>query len=163
MPWCVTSLTESHAIPWCVTSLPESHAMPWCVTSLPESHAMPWCVTSFPENNVTCSYISSSWYMATNPALSCHKPVGLTLEAPRKNASEKWCLLKLSAANNCLTLLTNLNIEANRLDPDQTALIGAVWSGSTLFVIKLLKHFSRREKQTTFVLIGALRVKVSIS
>ena len=26
-----------------------------------------------------------------------------------------------SAANNCLTLLTNLSIEANRVDPDQTA------------------------------------------
>ena len=27
----------------------------------------------------------------------------LTLKAPRKNASEKWRLLKSSAANNCLT------------------------------------------------------------
>ena len=46
-----------------------------------------------------------------------------------------------SAANDYLTLLTNLNIEANRVDPDQTA----------------LKYISRREKQTTFVAIGALR------
>ena len=45
------------------------------------------------------------------------------------------CLLKSSAANNCLTLLTNLSIEANRVVPDQTAPIGAVKSGSTLFVI----------------------------
>ena len=35
-------------------------------------------------------------------------------------------LLKSSAANNCLTLLTNISIEANSLDPDQTAPIGAV-------------------------------------
>ena len=35
-------------------------------------------------------------------------------------------LLKSSAANNCLTLLTNSSIEANRVDPDQTAPIGAV-------------------------------------
>ena len=35
-------------------------------------------------------------------------------------------LLKSSAANNCLTLLTNISIEANSLDPDQTAAIGAV-------------------------------------
>ena len=41
---------------------------------------------------------------------------GLTLKAPRKNES----------GNNCLTLLTNLNIEANRVDPDQIAPIGAV-------------------------------------
>ena len=31
----------------------------------------------------------------------------LTLKAPRKNGSEKCRLLKSSAANNCLTLLTN--------------------------------------------------------
>ena len=44
-----------------------------------------------------------------------------------------------------------LNIEANSVDPEQTAPIGAVLSG--------FSHFSRREKQTTFVAIGALRVK----
>ena len=33
--------------------------------------------------------------------------LNLTLKAPRKNASEKLRLLKLLAANNCLTLLTN--------------------------------------------------------
>ena len=60
----------------------------------------------------------------------------LTLKTPRKNASEKYVLLKSSAANNCLTLLTHLSIEANRVDPDHTAPIGAVWSGSTLFVIE---------------------------
>ena len=41
------------------------------------------------------------------------------------------------------------------MEQDQTT--GAVRSGSTLFVKKLLTHFSRRRKQTTFVLIGALR------
>ena len=46
----------------------------------------------------------------------------LTVKAPRKNASEKWYLLKSSAADNYLTLLTNLNIGVNRVDPDQTAL-----------------------------------------
>ena len=50
----------------------------------------------------------------------------LTVKAPRKNASEKLRLLKLSAANNYLTLLTNLSIEAKTVDPDQTAPIGAV-------------------------------------
>ena len=34
----------------------------------------------------------------------------------------------------CKTVLTNLSIEANSVDPDQTAPIGAVWSGSTMFV-----------------------------
>ena len=32
------------------------------------------------------------------------------------------------------SILTNLSIEANNVDPDQTAPIGAVWSGSTMFV-----------------------------
>ena len=59
----------------------------------------------------------AQWYKR-----SCH----LTLKAPRKNSSEKLRLLKSSAANNCLTLLTNLSIEANMVDPDQTAPIGAV-------------------------------------
>ena len=49
----------------------------------------------------------------------------LTLKAPRKNASEKWRPLKSSAANKCPTSLTNLNMEANRVDPDHTAPIGA--------------------------------------
>ena len=67
-------------------------------------------------------------------------------------------MLKLSAANNCLTLLTNSSIEANRVDPDQTAPIGAVRSGSTLFVIEASQTF----QQTTFVRFGALRVKLVI-
>ena len=32
--------------------------------------------------------------------------------------------------------MTNLSIEANSVDPEQTAPIGAVWSGATLFVIE---------------------------
>ena len=35
-----------------------------------------------------------------------------------------------------LPLLTDLSIEANSVDPDQTAPIEAVWSGSTLFAIE---------------------------
>ena len=41
----------------------------------------------------------------------------------------------------------------NSVIPDQTAPIG---SGSTLFAKRLLKHFSRRQKQTTFVVNVAL-------
>ena len=41
-----------------------------------------------------------------------------------------------SAANSCLKLLTNLSIVANRVDPDQTAPVGAVTSESTLSAIK---------------------------
>ena len=52
-----------------------------------------------------------------------------------------------------------LSIEANSVDPEQTAPIGAVWSGSTLFAIGA-RDFSRWEKQMTFVVIGALRVNI---
>ena len=41
-----------------------------------------------------------------------------------------------SAANNCLTFYDELSIEANSVDPEQIALIGAFWSGSTLFAIE---------------------------
>ena len=65
-------------------------------------------------------------------------------------------------------------IVANSVDPDQTAPLGAVWSGSTLFaytciclyaksmVEKFARRCSRRHKQTTFSdagFLGILRVK----
>ena len=43
------------------------------------------------------------------------------------------------------------------MDPDQTAPIGAVRSGSTLFVTEATETFYRM----TFVAIGPLRVKIS--
>ena len=46
------------------------------------------------------------------------------------------------------------------MDPDQTA---PIWEQSDLglhcLLERLLEHFSRRQKQTTFVVIGVLRVK----
>ena len=39
-----------------------------------------------------------------------------------------------------------LCIEANSVDPEQTAPIGAVWSGSTLFAIEALLSISADEK-----------------
>ena len=65
----------------------------------------------------------TKYQLKQTPCGSAH---GLTLKAPRKYVSEKLRLLKSSAANNCLTLLTNLSIEANSMDREQTAPIGAV-------------------------------------
>ena len=45
------------------------------------------------------------------------------------------------------------------MDPEQSAPIGAVLSGSTLFSIEASYTFQQTRKQTTFVAIGALRVK----
>ena len=49
----------------------------------------------------------------------------LTLNAPTKNAS-KMLSVEGSTENNYLMLMTNLSIEANSVDPYQTASIGAV-------------------------------------
>ena len=51
----------------------------------------------------------------------------------------------------------------NSVDPDQTASIGAVCSGSTLFasMLKFVINVCRRLQQTTFsdaIFLGALRV-----
>ena len=50
-------------------------------------------------------------------------------------------MLMLSAAHFCQHYLTNEGIGVNSVDPDQTAPIGAVSSGSTLFVKKPSKTF----------------------
>ena len=64
----------------------------------------------------------------------------------------------LSAEDVCCKKLPNIydeiSIEANSVDSEQTDL------GPFCLPYRLLKHFSRPEKQTTFVAIGALRVKL---
>ena len=44
--------------------------------------------------------------------------------------------LRHASVNSCLTLLANLSIEANSVDPDQTAPVGAARSGSTLIDVE---------------------------
>ena len=48
--------------------------------------------------------------------------------------------LKMSSAAN--TRIKYRTLEANSVDPEQTAPIGAVWSGSTLFVIEASLNIS---------------------
>ena len=55
----------------------------------------------------------------------------VTLKAPRRNASENVVCCKLLP-----NITEELSLEANSVDPEQTAPIGAVWSGSTLFAIE---------------------------
>ena len=52
-------------------------------------------------------YISMGFYIVVYGKYNMHLLTSLTLEAPRKKCIWKCCLLKSSAANNCLTLLTN--------------------------------------------------------
>ena len=63
--------------------------------------------------------------------------------------------LKMSSAEVfCCKYLPNftdiLNIEANSVDPEQTAPIGAVWSGSTLFAIEASYTFKQTRKADDF-------------
>ena len=52
--------------------------------------------------------------------------------------------------------MTNFSIKTNSEDPDQTAHKSDL--DPQRLPERLLKHFSRREKQTTFAVIDALRV-----
>ena len=101
----------------------------------------------------------------------------LPLKRQEKNASEMSsavvvCCRQLSNITDELSIEANsvdpeqtasigdeLSIEANSVDPEQTAPIEQSELGPRFLPLRLLKHFSRREKQTTFVAIGALRVK----
>ena len=56
------------------------------------------------------------------------------------------------------TFQTGFCIQANSVDPDQTAPRGAVWSGSTLFA-KMTFKITSRWQSTTVVVIGSLGVK----
>ena len=74
---------------------------------------------------------------------------------------QKWIWKIKSAEVICckylLWLLNNSSTEAKSEDPDQTAPVGAAWSGSTLFE----KKSSTKIRQTTFVVIGTLRVNLT--
>ena len=113
-------------------------------STLPLSHCAPMfnlCLTVYLQEHLILLHTNNGdAYPLTLNAFNPYKPnriphtyqlkqsiTILTLKAPRQNAPEKCRLLKSSAANNCLTLLTNLNIEANWVDPDQTA---PIWFSS---------------------------------
>ena len=73
----------------------------------------------------------------------------LTLNAPWKKH------LKMSSAEVvCCKYLPSisdeLSIEANSVDPEQTAPIGAVWSGSILFAIEASETFQQTRKADDF-------------
>ena len=53
------------------------------------------------------------------------------------------------------TFQTYFCIQANSVDPDQTAPSGAVWSGSTLFW-KMTQNHKQMTKQMTIVVTGSL-------
>ena len=61
------------------------------------------------------------------------------------------------------TFQTYFCIQANSVDPDQTAPKGTVWSGSTLFAKMTFKIHKQMTKQTTIDVTGALRVKVPVT
>ena len=66
--------------------------------------------------------------------ISCFPNVVLYLKP--KSAKKKMHLKMTSAEVVCCSITDELSNEANSVDPEQTAPIGAVWSGSTLFAIE---------------------------
>ena len=56
------------------------------------------------------------------------------------------------------TFQTYFCMQANSVDPDQTAPRGVVWSGSTLFAKNDFLNHKQMTKQTTIVMMGSLRV-----
>ena len=73
----------------------------------------------------------------------------LTLKTPRKPASENFvyvvCWIFLQ------TFQTYFYIQANSVNPDQTAPRGAVWSGSTLFAKMTFKIPNRWQSRRKFL------------
>ena len=67
----------------------------------------------------------------------------ITHKTPRKSASENViCLCRLLSIANFSNLFC---IQANSVDPDQTAPLGTVWSGSTLFAKNDFRWQGRRQ------------------
>ena len=86
----------------------------------------------------------SSWHHCIEPFIIIFPPseCDLTLKMQRKPASENvLCLCHL--LNILAVFQTYFCIQANSVDPDQTAPKGAVWSGSTLFAEMTFKITSR--------------------
>ena len=99
----------------------------WLSFKHPESNSILWShLSAFAINN-------TGWSQFVTLIL----PSRHTLPLKRQ---EKIHLKMLSAEVVCCKWLSNitdkLSIEVNSVDPEQTAPIGAVWSGSTLFAIE---------------------------
>ena len=60
----------------------------------------------------------------------------LILKAQRKKMHLKMSSVEVVCCKKMPNITDELSIEANSLDPEQTAPIGAVISGSTLFAIE---------------------------
>ena len=97
----------------------------------------------------------SSCYLELWLALS------LTLKIPRKPASENVaCLCRLlNILANFSNSKTYFCIQANSVDPDQTAPREAVWSGSALCAIMTFKITSRWQSRRQLLWLAGLRVK----
>ena len=75
----------------------------------------------------------------------------------RNNTSVKTKNMVFNPLNDNKTcLFIGYHIEANSVDPDQTAPTGAVWSEYTLFVEEFSKTFQQRTKA------GALMISVDL-
>ena len=58
-----------------------------------------------------------------------------------------------------LSLLATASVEANSIKQTRQLILEQLDLGPYCLTMRILKHLSRRQKQTTFVVIGALRIK----
>ena len=61
----------------------------------------------------------------------------LTLKITKKKMHLKMSSAEVACCKLLPRITDKLGIKANSVDPEQTAPIGAVWSGSTLFAIEV--------------------------
>ena len=89
----------------------------------------------FIENHYLCSCLKSSTtnLFVDKAQVAENLRHELTLNAPRKKMHLKMSSAEVVCCKWLPNITDELSIEANSMDPEKTAPIGAVWSGSTLF------------------------------
>ena len=85
------------------------------------------------------------------------KHFGLGLKAQRKKMHLKMLSAEVVCCKKLPTITDELSIEANSVDPEQTAPIGAVLIWVHTACHRGFLYISADEKQTTFVVIGEFR------
>ena len=139
--WKKTSTLLQRAFDWCLLCLFQIPEVVYQLRSLTTLLIRFNRIKSVDEaiRNLTVSI----FYSLLNCKYSKTK-LSLTLRAPAENA------IILNRLLHIFDYCTNVSMEANSVDLDQTHPIGAVWSGSTMFIVKSTKPFQQTTKAEAF-------------
>ena len=88
------------------------------------------------KTSIVMAYLRETESLCSNIYLTCQIWFHLTLKAPRKKMHLKMLSAEVVCCKELPNIADELDIKANSVDTIQTAPIGAVCSGSTLFVIE---------------------------